>query len=80
MSLPLFHYPPGAEPPFTIFIEHIDKLRDVHWRPTAHVRLTPSLRTSGFLQALPPEEIKGFLTLLTFLTPNGDCAPHRAPS
>ncbi|MDF2441466.1 MAG: hypothetical protein JWN98_2450 [Abditibacteriota bacterium] len=74
MTFPLFHYQAEHEPPFTIFIEHRDKSQG-HWRPAAFVRLTASLRTSGFLLALPPDEMKTFLLLLTFVTPNGDCRP-----
>jgi hypothetical protein len=75
MPFPLFHYPAGQESPFTIFIEHHDQTRDQHWRPAAAVQFGKSLRTSGFLFALPPEDLKSFLLLLTFLTPNGDCGP-----
>lgn len=75
MAFPAFHYNPGQEPPFTILIEHGDKTQDGHWRPAAFVGLTPSLRTSGFLGALPPEELKNFLLLLSFVTPNGHIAP-----
>ncbi len=38
--------------------------------------LTPSLRTSGFLFALPPEELQSFLLLLTFVTAEGHIAPY----
>lgn len=75
MTMPFFHYNPDQEAPFTLFIEHRDKTQDGHWRPAAFAMLTKSLRTSGFLFALPPEDLKSFLLLLTFLTPNGDCAP-----
>src|SRR4028119_672954 len=75
MSFPFFRYNSGQEPPFTLFIEHRDKTRDGHWRPEAFLMLSRSLRTSGFLVALPPEDLQSFLLLLTFLTPNGDCAP-----
>lgn len=74
MTFPHFHYQEGQEPPCTIFIEHRDKSPG-HWRPAAFVKLTSSLRTSGLLAALPPDELKTFLLLLTFVTPNGDCRP-----
>lgn len=75
MTFPAFHYNPQQEAPFTLFIEHRDKTRDGHWRPATFVMLTSSLRTSGFLWALPPEDLKSFLLLLTFVTPNGNIAP-----
>lgn len=74
MTLPHFHYNPNQEPPFTIYIEHRDKTRDGHWRPAAFVKLSSELRTSGFLSALPPEDLKTFLLLLSFVAPSGRCA------
>lgn len=76
MTFPHFHYNPNQEAPFTVFVEHQDKTRDGHWRPAAFVMLTPSLRTSGFLFALPPEELQSFLLLLTFVTGEGNIGPH----
>ena len=75
MTLSAFQYQPEQEPPFTIYIEHRNKTRDGHWRPAAYIRLTSSLRTSGLVWALPPEDLKSFLVLLTFLTPNGSIVP-----
>ena len=43
------------------------------WRPDAFVALNKTLRESGFLMALPPEDLKSFLVMLTFLSPNGRC-------
>ena len=43
--------------------------------PSAHLILTPTLRTSGLWHSLPPEEMKTLLLLLTFLSPNGECCP-----
>lgn len=45
------------------------------FRPMAQMLITPSLRTSGLLNLLPPEDVKNLLTLFTFVTPNGVCAP-----
>ncbi len=45
------------------------------FRPGARLILTPALRTGGLWHALPGEEIKTLLLLLTFLTPNGWCHP-----
>jgi hypothetical protein len=39
--------------------------------PEARLILTPTLRTSGLWNSLPPEEFKDLILLLTFLTPNG---------
>ncbi len=76
MAFPIFQYNANQEAPFTVFVEHQDKTRDGHWRPAAFVMLTPSLRTSGFLLALPPEELQSFLLLLTFVTAEGHIAPY----
>ena len=65
----------APDAPFLIYIRHLDKTQDGHWRPHALLTLTRALRTSGFLSVLPPEELRNFLLLLTFLTPNGSCAP-----
>jgi len=60
-------------PPLIIQLEHLDQKRNGDFRPGAFVKLTPALRTSGFLQALAAEDVKNLLFLLTFITPNGDC-------
>lgn len=65
--------PPFTTCPFTILIAHRDKNRKGSWRPEAAVQLTPALRTSGFLAAIPPEELKSLLWLFSFLSSNGDC-------
>lgn len=62
--------------PFLIRVEHLDTDRRGAFRPAAFVRFASSLRTSGLLAAMPPEAIKDLLTLLTFISPNGVCAPH----
>jgi hypothetical protein len=43
--------------------------------PKATVEIDPSLRTSGLLAALPGEEVKTLVALLTFVSPNGDIKP-----
>ena len=43
--------------------------------PSARLILTPALRTSGLWLALPPEELRDLLLVLTFLTPNGWIRP-----
>lgn len=61
--------------PLTIALERLDQTKNGYWRPNAFVKLTGSLRTSGFLYSLPPDEVKNLLFLLTFISPNGDCQP-----
>ncbi len=61
--------------PFTIALQRLDQTQNGNFRPGAFVKLTSSLRTSGFLQALPAEDVKNLLFLLSFVTPNGDCQP-----
>jgi len=58
-----------------IRVEHLDLTLGGHFRPQAHVAFGAPLRTSGLLAALPPEAVKDLLLLLTFVTPNGHCAP-----
>jgi hypothetical protein len=61
--------------PFLIYIRHRDKQRDVSWRPDAFMGFSHGLRLSGLLAALPAEELKSLLYLLSFVTPNGDVMP-----
>jgi hypothetical protein len=75
MAFPLFHYPQGTEPPFTIVVEHQKQTQNGSWTPFSCVRFSKTLRTSGFLGALPPEELRDFVWLLTFVSPSGVCAP-----
>jgi hypothetical protein len=76
MTFPIFHYNAEQEAPFTLFVDHRDRMRDGHWQPSAFIKLTPSLRTSGFLFALQSEELRSFLLLLTFVTNDGRIAPE----
>ncbi|MES2464669.1 MAG: hypothetical protein V4671_29250, partial [Armatimonadota bacterium] len=46
-----------------------------HFTPSAKLVVTPALRTSGLLRALPDRETKSLLLMLTFLTPNGRVSP-----
>lgn len=75
MESPFFFYNSQQSPPFSIFIEHRHKTASRSWEPAAFIKLTGNLRTSGLLFALPPEELRDFLFLLTFLTANGSVAP-----
>lgn len=78
MTFPFFSYNLNsenpAEPPFSIVIAHREMSREGTWRPSAFVALTKGLRTSGFLGALPPEDLKTFLLFLSFITAEGHCA------
>jgi hypothetical protein len=76
MTFPFFHYNAKQEAPFTIVVEQREKTRDEHWQPAAFIKITPSLRTSGFLFALSPEELQSFLMLLTFISADGRIAPE----
>ena len=61
--------------PFLVTHLRRDETPGGHFRPYAVVQLTPLLRTSGLLLALPPEEVKSLLFVLSFVTPNGQIAP-----
>jgi len=65
----------AAEKPFVIVLHRTDRLPSGYFRPEATVTISRALRTSGLLLALPPEEVKSLLLMLTFLTPNGWCQP-----
>ncbi len=55
--------------PFSIHIEHLDVAPNGYFRPSAFLRLNADIRTSGFLLAMPAEELKSFLFLLSFSRP-----------
>ena len=61
--------------PFVAEVRQQDVLPNGSFRPSARLILTPALHTGGLWHALPGEEIKTLLLLLTFLTPNGWCHP-----
>lgn len=65
----------AAETPFVIVLHQKDRRPSGTFRPEATVTVSRALRTSGLLLALPPEEVKSLLLMLTFLTPNGWCQP-----
>ncbi len=65
--------PPEPDKPFLIELEQADRTPGGYFRPAASVNLLPTLRTSGLLAALPPEEVKSLLFLFTFIHPNGHC-------
>ena len=63
------------ETPFVIVLHQRDRTPAGDFRPEATVTVRPALRTSGLLAALPPEDAKSLLLLLTFVTANGWCRP-----
>ena len=65
----------AAETPFVIALHQKDRRPSGTFRPEATVILSRALRTSGLLLALPPDEVKSLLLMLTFVTPNGWCQP-----
>lgn len=64
-----------VEKPILIELRQSDKALSGTFQPQAYLKLTPTLRTSGLLGALPAEEVKSLLFLLSFVSPNGDCSP-----
>ena len=65
MAFPLFRYNLESEtpqqPPLSIVVMPRDVGRAGSWRPDAFVALNKTLRESGFLMALPPEDLKSLL-------------------
>ncbi|HEY3413881.1 MAG TPA: hypothetical protein VGM51_12635 [Armatimonadota bacterium] len=59
--------------PFVVLMRKDNQQRDGSFRPVASLAVTSALRTSGLWRALPPEEFKNLILLLTYLSPNGDC-------
>jgi len=70
--------PPSDNPPakpFVIIPQRLDETPSGSFRPGAQVAVTPALRTSGLLLALPSEELRSLLLVLTFVTANGHVHP-----
>ncbi len=65
----------SAERPFVVRLHKRGEDRAGSFVPAASVELTPFFRTCGLLHALPAEELKSLLFVLTFVTPNGDILP-----
>lgn len=65
----------GTTKPLAINLQLLPTAKQGHLVPTATLEINPSLRTSGLLAALPAEEVKTLVALLTFLTPNGEINP-----
>lgn len=65
--------PTGTDRPFVIELTWEEEKQKGSMKPRAALRLNPSIRTSGLLAALPADELKSLLFVLTFLHPNGYC-------
>lgn len=65
--------PENREKPFLVEIRQERPQRNGTFIPAASLKITESLRTSGLLHALEPDELKSLIYLLTFLTPEGNC-------
>lgn len=74
-SAPFEETPCVEEMPFVIEHRQEDRTASGAFRPSARLLLTPALRTSGLWAALPAEELRDLVLLLTFLTPNGRIQP-----
>ena len=69
------HHNGNGTKPIAIEVHRWRDLTNGGWRSCAFVKLTSALRTSGLLLALPAEDLKNLLFLLTFTTASGDCLP-----
>ena len=67
--------PAPAEAPFIVEHRREDLTPGGYFRPASRLVLTSALRTGGLWAALPPEDLKTLILMLTFLTPNGWCRP-----
>ncbi len=63
------------EKPFVIELWEEDKQPGGYFTPAAAMHLTSSLRTSGLLRELSPDDLKSLVYLLTFVSPEGHCQP-----
>ncbi len=59
--------------PFVIEIHQDRKTPSGSFIPSASLKLMEEFRASGLLQALPPDDLKSLLYLLTFISPEGNC-------
>ncbi len=69
------HNTTNGTKPIAIEVHRWIDLTNGGWRSCAFVKLTSALRTSGLLLALPAEDLKNLLFLLTFTSASGDCLP-----
>lgn len=61
--------------PFIVRMHRAEETSGGYFRPTASVEISPVLRTSGLLRALPADHLKSLILILTFVSPNGDVLP-----
>lgn len=61
--------------PFVIEQYQQERLASGAFQPAARLLLTTALRTSGLWEAVPPEELRDLVLVITFLTPNGRIQP-----
>jgi len=66
---------PSSPRPFVAYLHRADLRPDGSFRPDARLTVTPTLRTSGFLRAVPAEDLRILLLVLTFLHPDGHVQP-----
>ncbi len=71
---PMNSTPSTTTPPFIIEHRQVEQEKR-NFVPEAKLLLAPALRTSGLLTELPDTAARPLLTLLSFLTPNGDIHP-----
>jgi hypothetical protein len=65
---------PFINKPFLIEVRQDRKQPNGSFIPAASLKLTEEFRTSGLLAALPPEDLKTLIYLLTFVSPEGHCS------
>jgi hypothetical protein len=65
----------SKEKPFLIELWEDDLQPGGHFTPAAAMLLSSSLRTSGLLYQLSPDDLKSLIFLLTFVSPEGHCQP-----
>ena len=61
--------------PFIVEQYQSERAASGAFRPASRLVMTAALRTSGLWRDVPPEELRDFVLLLTFLTPNGWVQP-----
>ncbi len=62
-----------SEKPFLVELWEEDRQPGGSFTPAAALHLTASLRTSGLLGTLSPDDLKSLIFLLTFVSPEGHC-------
>lgn len=62
-----------SDAPFIVEHLQLDRTPSGSFRPAARLVLAPALRSSGLWAALPPEDFRNLILLLTFLSANGNC-------